>query len=163
MYVSFHISFYFASNITFSPFLTHNHEFNLILFLQVSALYSSRGSTSRVLVWYSVLTEETRGHIYAASFELIVHLMPKRSTSAVLAQTLAERWWDTIHTFHIAGWEMTITPYDFHCMTGLRFGGASISLEDESGVRLGAELPRRRYATKTIHYTDLEVDFMHHP
>ena len=28
-------------------------------------------------------------------------------------------WWDTIHTFHIAEREMTVTPYDFHHMTGL--------------------------------------------
>ena len=90
--------------------------------------------------------------------------MPERSTSAVLVQTLAKRWWDTTHTFHIADREMTITPHDFHYMTGLQFAGVPISLEDELGIRLGANLLGRRYATKTIRYTNLaEVDFMHRP
>ena len=50
--------------------------------------------------------------------------MPERSASAVLMQTLAERWWDTTHTFHIADKEMIITPHDFHRMTGLWFDGS---------------------------------------
>ena len=58
---------------------------------------------------------------------------------------------------------MTITPYNFHRMAGLRFNGVPISLEDELGVRLGADLLGRRYTTETIRYTDLEVDFMHRP
>ena len=58
---------------------------------------------------------------------------------------------------------MTITCYDFHHMIGLRVDGVLISVEDELGVWSGAELLGRRYATKTICYTDLEVDFMHRP
>ena len=143
LYVSCHILSYYEPNITFPPFFSPNHEFNLILFLYVLALYFGRGSTSRVLVWYNILTEETRGHIQATGFEPFICLMPKRSASAVLVQTLAERWWDTTHTFHIAGREMTITPYEFHRMIGLRVDGVSISLEDESGIRLGADLLRR--------------------
>ena len=75
-------------------------------------------------MWYNNLTKETWGHIRAAGFELVIHLMPERSASAVLMQTLAERWWDTTHTFHIADKEMTITPHDFHRMTGLWFDGS---------------------------------------
>ena len=48
-------------------------------------------------------------------------------------------------------------------MTGLRFDGVPISLENESFVRLGVDLLGRRYATETIHYTDLKADFMHRP
>ena len=107
--------------------------------------------------------EDTQGHVHATSFEPIIHLKPKRSASAILAQTLAERWWDTTHTFHIASQEMTITPHDFHHMTGLQFDGVSINLENELGVRLRTELLGRRNATKTIHYTNLKADFMHHP
>ena len=76
---------------------------------------------------------------------------------------MVEKGWDTTHTFHITSLEMAITPYDFHRMTGLRFDGVPISLEDESGVRLGANLLGRRYATETFGYTDLEADFMHCP
>ena len=129
----------------------------------VLAPYSGRGSTSQVLLWYSVLNEKTHGYVHAAGFKPIIHLMPERSTSVVLVQTLAEKWWDTTHTFHISGREMTITPHDFHYMTCLWFKGVPISLEDESGVRLGVNLLGRRYATEIIHYTDLEVDFMHRP
>ena len=76
---------------------------------------------------------------------------------------MAERWWDTTHTFHIAGREMTITPHNFHRMTGLRFIGVTTSLEDESDIRLGADLLERRYAMETICYTDLESYFMKRP
>ena len=78
-------------------------------------------------------------------------------------QTMAKRWWDTIHTFHIASQEMTITPHNFHHMIGLWFDRVLISLEDESGIQLGADLLGRRYATETIRYTNLKVDFMHSP
>ena len=58
---------------------------------------------------------------------------------------------------------MTITPYDSHHMIGLRFDGVPVSLEDESGVRLGMDLLGRWYATEMICYTDLEAGFMHRP
>ncbi|KAL0010984.1 hypothetical protein SO802_006092 [Lithocarpus litseifolius] len=51
---------------------------------------------------------------------------------------------------------MTITLHDFHYMTGLRFDGFLVSLEDESGIRLGADLLGKRYATETICYTNFE-------
>ena len=60
--------------------------------------------------WYRVLTIETRAYIRAADFEPIIQLLMERSASAILVQTLAERWWDTTHTFHIADREITITP-----------------------------------------------------
>ena len=163
LYVSCHISSCCASNIIFSPFPSPNHEFNSILFLLVSVPYSAKGSTSQALVWYNILIEETRGYIHVVGSEPIIHLMLKRSASAVLAQTLAERWWDTTHSIHIVGWDMTITSHNFHCMTGLRFDEVLISLEDESGIRLGVDLLGRRYATKMIHYTDLKADFIHYP
>ena len=89
--------------------------------------------------------------------------MLERSTCVVLAQTLAERWWDTTHAFHNVGREMTIGPRDFHCMSSLRFDGVLISLEDKLVFWLGANLLGKRYATETIRYNDLEADFMHYP
>ena len=76
-----HISSYCESNITFPPFFSPSHEFNPILFLQVSALYSGKGSTSRDLVWHNILPKETHCIV---GFEVVIHLMPERSTSAVL-------------------------------------------------------------------------------
>ena len=58
---------------------------------------------------------------------------------------------------------MTITPHDFHHSTSLRFDGVPINLKDKSGIRLGIDLLGRRYATETIHYTNLEADFMCRP
>jgi len=84
LYDPCHISSYYESNITFLLFSSPNDESNLTLFLQVLPLYSGKGSTSRALVWYSILTEDTQGHIHAASFEPIIHLLLERSTSAIL-------------------------------------------------------------------------------
>ena len=114
-------------------------------------------------MWYSILTEETQGHIHVADFEPIFNLMLERFANAILVQTLTERWWDTTHTFHIAGLEMTITSHDFHRMTGLQFDGVPISLKDDSGIWLGIDLLGRRYAIETIRCIDLEADFMHRP
>ena len=75
-----------------------------------------------------------RAYIQEASFKPILGLLLKRSANATLVQCLIERWWDTTHTFHIAEQEMTVTPYDFYCMTDLSFEGAIISLDGVSGI-----------------------------
>ena len=72
---------------------------------------------------------------------------------------LAERWWDTSHTFHIAGREMTMTPHDFHWMTDLWSDGLIINLENESSIQLGIDLLGCAYTTKHIHYFDLKRDY----
>ena len=123
------------------------------------APFSGRGSTNRVAAWYRVLTAETRAHICVTGFEPIILLLPERFASAILVQTLAEKWWDTTHTFHIANREMTLTPYDFHRMTVLRCDGALINLEGEWGKQLGIDLFRRRYTTQMICYFDIKVDY----
>jgi hypothetical protein len=49
-----------------------------------------------------------------------VETQPTETAKKSLLCVLAERWWDTIHTFHIDGVEMTITPYDVYRLIGLR-------------------------------------------
>ncbi|KAL7168350.1 hypothetical protein ACSBR2_038734 [Camellia fascicularis] len=40
-----------------------------------------------------------------------------------LYMALVERWWDTTNSFHFfSTGEMTLTPYDFSMLTGLRVG-----------------------------------------
>ena len=90
-------------------------------------------------------------------------MMPERSANAILVQTLAKRWWYTTYTFHITDGEITISPHNFHRITGLWFDRVPISLEDKLGTQLGVELLGRRYITKTIRYTNLEADFMGRP
>ena len=84
--------------------------------------------------WYNLLVPETRAYIQEAGFEPIFSLPSKKSASATLVQCLIKRWWDTTHTFHIVEWEMTVTLYDFHHMTGLSFEGVIINLDGVSGV-----------------------------
>ena len=102
---------------------------------------------------------EIRAYIRVEDYEPIIRLLPERSTNAILVQSLAKRWWDTTHTFHIADREMTMTPHDFHRMTGLRCDKALISLKGELSTQLGIDLLRRRYTTKTICYFDIEMDY----
>jgi len=45
-----------------------------------------------VVAWYRVLTAETRAYIRVVGFEPIIRLLLERYTSAILVQTLAERW-----------------------------------------------------------------------
>ena len=94
-------------------------------FLQSSSVYDGKGSTNKVVEWFNLLVPKTRGYIWEVGFEPIISLLPEMFASATLAQCLIERWWDTTHTFHIAEWEMTMTPYDFYRMTSLSFKGAS--------------------------------------
>ena len=71
-------------------------------FLQASSPYSGEGNTNCMAEWYRDLAEETKAHICAAGFKPIVCLLPERLASTILVQSLAERWWDTTYTFHIA-------------------------------------------------------------
>ena len=71
-------------------------------------------------------------------------------------QALVERWWDTTHTFHIVGREITMTPYAFHYMTDLRSYGPIINLKGEFVIQLGIDLLRHAYLSEHIHYFDLE-------
>ena len=80
----------------------------------------------------------------------------------MLVQALAERWWDTTHTFHIAEKEMTITPYDFYQMTRLWASDPTISLEGELGTTFSVELLRLTYSSKHVWYYELAVDFLSH-
>ena len=73
--------------------------------------------------------------------------------------SLAERWWDTTHTFNIADREMTMTPHDFHRMIGLRCDRALINLKGKSGTRLGIDLLGRRQTTNVIRYFNIEMDY----
>uniref|UniRef100_A0A2N9F082 Plastocyanin-like domain-containing protein n=1 Tax=Fagus sylvatica TaxID=28930 RepID=A0A2N9F082_FAGSY len=53
-------------------------------------------------------------------FCTLVEVRPSKLAKMTLIFCLAERSWDTTYTFHIAGHEMTITPYDLHKLTRFR-------------------------------------------
>ena len=121
--------------------------------------FSGRGSTNSVAAWYRVLTAVTRAYIRVTSFKPIIYLLSERSTSAILVQSLVERWWDTTHTFHIANREMIVTPHDFHYMTSVRCDGALINLEGELGIQLGIDFLGRRYTNDMICYFNIKMDY----
>lgn len=73
--------------------------------------------------------------------------------------SLAKRWWHTTHTFHIVDREMTVTPYNFHQMTSLRYDGSFINLEGELGTALRIELLGWGYMMDTICYFDIETNY----
>lgn len=123
------------------------------------APFLGRGSSNSVAAWYRVLIAVTWAYIRVASFKPIIRLLSERSTSAILVQSLAERWWDSTYTFHIANREMIVTPHDFHYMTSLRCDGVLINLEGESGTQLGIDFLRRRYTTNTIRYFNIKMDY----
>ena len=54
---------------------------------------------------------------------------------------------------------MTVTPHDFHRMTGLSCNGTVINLRGTSDIQPGIELLGRRYSTDMICYYDIEMDY----
>ena len=111
-----------------------------------------------MVAWYRVLPIKTKAYIRVAGFKLIIRLLLEQSASAILVQTLAEKWWDTTHTFYIADRDMIVTSNNFHHMTDLRCDRALINLERESSIQLGIELLRRRNTTETVYYFDIKAD-----
>jgi hypothetical protein len=61
--------------------------------------------------------------VEAAGFKHFVETQPTNSAKKTLFCALTEKWWDTTHTFHITGVEMTIMSYDVYRLTGLRING----------------------------------------
>ena len=58
---------------------------------------------------------------------------------------------------------MTVTPYNFYCMTSLSFEGAIISIDGVSGVQLGNDMLGRKCSNETIRYFYLVLDYMFLP
>ena len=105
------------------------------------------------------MVKETRTLVDVANYEPFMRLLLESSTNDVLVQALAERWWDTTYTFHIAKYEITMTPHDFHQMISLRSHRPIINLEGESGIQVGIDLLGLAYFSEHVRYYDLEVDF----
>jgi hypothetical protein len=68
----------------------------------------------------------TRSMVELAGFKHFVESQPTETTKKIFLYALAERWWDTTLTFHIASLEMMITPYDIYRLTGLRWTGSPL-------------------------------------
>ncbi|KAL7207922.1 hypothetical protein ACSBR1_029802 [Camellia fascicularis] len=71
--------------------------------------------------WYERLPTEVRIVVDAAGFGPFCSGLIQIRAESVLYGSLAKRWWDTTDSFHFSLIvEMTLTPYDFSTLTGLR-------------------------------------------
>jgi hypothetical protein len=91
--------------------------------MQVVRSFMSQGNPTKVLKWWGRLNSLTRSFVEMDGFKHFMETQPINSAKKSLLCVLAERWWDTTHTFHIADVEMTIMPYDVYHLTGLRIDG----------------------------------------
>ncbi|KAK9902442.1 hypothetical protein M0R45_001681 [Rubus argutus] len=78
--------------------------------------------------WYMSLPASIKHRIKDAGFgEFVKILKTSNNADRQLLLALAERWWDTTHTFYFdAIGELTMTPTDFNAITGLPVKGRSI-------------------------------------
>ena len=83
----------------------------------------SRGNPTEVLKGWARLTSITRSFEETAGFKQFLESQPTETAKKSLLCALIKMWWDTTHTFHIAGVEMTITSYDVYRLTNLRVDG----------------------------------------
>uniref|UniRef100_A0A2N9F348 Aminotransferase-like plant mobile domain-containing protein n=1 Tax=Fagus sylvatica TaxID=28930 RepID=A0A2N9F348_FAGSY len=85
--------------------------------------FMSRGNPTEVLKGWARLTSITRSFEEMTGFKQFVESQPTEIAKKSILCALVKRWWDTTHTFHIAGVEMTITSYDVYRLTNLRVDG----------------------------------------
>ena len=68
---------------------------------------------------------------FGTFFETLLNHETHKYKYLQLLLALAKRFWDTTRTFHFPGiGEVTLTPYDFSIITGLRLGGKRILVND---------------------------------
>ena len=95
----------------------------------------SRGSLQILKSAWAALSLSIKNVINEAGFGTFFETLSKHETHEYkdfqLLLTLAERFWDTICTFHFPNiGEVMLTPYDFSVNTGLRLGGKRILVND---------------------------------
>lgn len=80
--------------------------------------------------WYAELPNEVRLKIYNTGLKPLIEGFSSVEIDNALIQALAEKWWDTTHTFHFDKFgEMTLTPKDFSAITGISIGGKVLNLD----------------------------------
>ena len=80
--------------------------------------------------WYNRLRPAVQPKVNAAAFGDFMKLLTPQSGDRTQIHALAERWWDSKNTFHFPFGEVTMTPLDFHVITGLPVDGDPISLDE---------------------------------
>jgi hypothetical protein len=93
----------------------------------------SRGNATRVCDWWKQLSAATKALVKLASFRPMVENLAGSWSLKCVVLYLSQRWWDTTHTFHIVGREMTMTPLDKYQLTGLNVSGHTIRFPEDGG------------------------------
>ncbi|KAI5354592.1 hypothetical protein L3X38_007487 [Prunus dulcis] len=92
------------------------------------------GNNEKCALWYNTAMHEmVKAKVQEAGFLPFLSILGHgKKGDRPLLVALAERWWDTTHTFHFdeVG-EMTMTPTDFSAITGLRVGGKRLQYDME--------------------------------
>ncbi|KAL7207918.1 hypothetical protein ACSBR1_029798 [Camellia fascicularis] len=71
---------------------------------------------------------------FGSGFGLFCSGLSRLLASQALLEALVERWWETTNSFHFSSTgEMTMTPYDFSMITGLRVRGDLIPFDMDMG------------------------------
>ncbi|KAL7163962.1 hypothetical protein ACSBR2_039965 [Camellia fascicularis] len=88
-----------------------------------------------------------------AGFSLFCSGLARLLARRALLSALVERWWDTTNSFHFSSTgEMTMTPYDFSMITGLRVGGDSIPFGLDMGSHLETQAEIEQYTRGFLIY-----------
>ena len=77
--------------------------------------------------------------------------LPTMRQNGGMIRALGERWWDCTKTFQLPAFEVTMTPMDFHMITGLSFEGEDLRWLSEVSEERVLDLlgPRMAYAGPT--------------
>ncbi|KAI5315540.1 hypothetical protein L3X38_044716 [Prunus dulcis] len=90
------------------------------------------GNNDICATWYNKAMHDTvKAKVQESGFLPFLSILGHgKKGDRPLLVALAERWWDTTHTFHFdeVG-EMTMTPTDFAAITGLRVGGKRLTYD----------------------------------
>ncbi|PON93795.1 Aminotransferase-like mobile domain containing protein [Trema orientale] len=88
------------------------------------------GNPGMILKWYDELPKPIKDKVHRTGFKHFIDGLSISQVQSALIQCLAEKWWNTTHTFHLDNLgEMTMTPKDFAGITGLTFSGKSLKLD----------------------------------
>ncbi|XP_028120977.1 uncharacterized protein LOC114318317 [Camellia sinensis] len=91
--------------------------------------------------WYHELPAWVRELVDEAGFGLFCTELSRHLASRALLRALMERCWDTTNSFNFTSTgEMTMTPYDFFMITGLRVGGDPIPFDMDIGRWKAAQI-----------------------
>lgn len=83
-----------------------------------------------IIGWYNELPRPVLQKLQLTGFQPLIDGLSNTKPDIALINCLAEKWWDTTHTFCFEKLgELTMTPADFTAITGLRVGGKVVQFD----------------------------------